>query len=130
MPLMPHILDHPQSKELEAISGIIDKNSIICEHILQDLNRNKTLSLRAGANGMSAEQVLRCAIIRTLFNFTYEELAFHIVDSKSIRWFCRIGIDQIIIQWTPISQFKQVQSGNVIDEVDFFQWNIIAENAS
>jgi IS5 family transposase len=41
---------------------------------------------------MSAEQVLRCAIVKTLFNFTYEELAFHLVDSQSLSWFCRIGI--------------------------------------
>ena len=41
---------------------------------------------------MSADQVLRCAIVRILFGFTYEELAFHIVDSQSLRWFCRIGI--------------------------------------
>jgi len=34
MPLMAHITDHPQSKELEVISKIIDKNPIICEHIL------------------------------------------------------------------------------------------------
>jgi IS5 family transposase len=92
MPLMSHILDHPQSKELEVISDIIDTNFTICEHILQDLNKNKSLSHRAGARGMSADQVLRCAIIKTLFSFTYEELAFHIVDSQSIRWFCRIGI--------------------------------------
>jgi len=92
MPLMPHILDHPQSKELGAISNIIDTTSIICDHVLQDLNRNKNLNHRAGANGMSADQVLRCAIIKILFSFTYEELAFHIVDSQSIRWFCRIGM--------------------------------------
>ena len=36
--------------------------------------------------------MLRCAIIKVLFGFSYEELAFHIVDSQSIRWFCRIGI--------------------------------------
>ena len=92
MPLMPHILDHPQSKELEAISGIIAANPIICDHILQDLNCNKHPGHRLGAKGMSADQVLRCVIIKTLFGFTYEELAFHIVDSQSIRWFCRIGI--------------------------------------
>jgi IS5 family transposase len=92
MPLMSHILDHPQSKELEVISDIIDTNFTICEHILQDLNKNKSPNHRAGARGMSADQVLRCAIIKTLFSFTYEELAFHIVDSQSIRWFCRIGI--------------------------------------
>ena len=30
-------------------------------------------------------------MVKTLFNFSYEELSFHIVDSQSIRWFCRIG---------------------------------------
>ena len=92
MPLMSHILDHPQSQELEVISSIIDKNPTICEHILQDLNRGKSEAQRAGAKGMSAEQVLRCIIVKVLFDFTYEELAFHIVDSQSLRWFCRIGM--------------------------------------
>jgi IS5 family transposase len=92
MPLMNHILDHPQSKELEVISNIIDENATICRYVLQDLNRGKVASHRAGAHGMSADQVLRCAIVKVLFNFSYEELAFHIVDSQSIRWFCRIGL--------------------------------------
>jgi len=30
MPLMNHILDHPQSKELEVISNIIEENATIC----------------------------------------------------------------------------------------------------
>ena len=94
MPLMAHIKDHPQSKELEAISTIIDATPTICEKVLQDLNRGKAQPRRTGANGMSADQVLRCAIVKVLFNFTYEELAFHIVDSHSLRWFCRIGIAQ------------------------------------
>jgi IS5 family transposase len=94
MPLMAHIMDHPQSKELEVISAIIDANPTICLHILQDLNSGKGQSQRAGANGMSADQVLRCAVVKVLFSFTYEELAFHIVDSRSLRWFCRIGMAQ------------------------------------
>jgi IS5 family transposase len=92
MPLMSHIKDHPQNQELEMISRIIDDNPIICSYILQDLNTGKVVAQRAGAKGMSAEQVLRCAIVKTLFEFSYEELAFHIVDSQSLRWFCRIGI--------------------------------------
>jgi IS5 family transposase len=92
MPLMAHILDHPQSQELEAISAIIDANPIVCEHVLQDLIKGKVQARRTGANGMSADQVLRCAVVKVLFNFTYEDLAFHIVDSRSLRWFCRIGM--------------------------------------
>ncbi len=92
MPLMAHILDHPQSRELEVISGIIDENPTICDHILQDLNRGKSAVQRAGAKGMSADQVLRSLVVKILFEFTYEQLAFHIVDSQSLRWFCRIGM--------------------------------------
>lgn len=94
MPLMAHILDHPQSQELEVISGIIDENPTICDHILQDLNSGKSEAKRAGAKGMSADQVLRSLVVKILFDLTYEELAFHIVDSQSLRWFCRIGITE------------------------------------
>ena len=55
IPLMAHILDHPQSQELEVISGIIDANSTICQYILQDLNTGKSEAQRSGAKGMSAE---------------------------------------------------------------------------
>lgn len=92
MPLMSHIKDHAQTQEIEMISKIIDGNPIICSHILQDLNAGKSEAQRAGAKGMSADQVLRCAIVKILFEFSYEELAFHIVDSQSLRWFCRIGM--------------------------------------
>ena len=84
---MNHMLDHPQSKELETISRIIDENATICRYVLQDLNKGKLVSHKAGARGMSADQVLRCAVVKVLFGFSYEELAFHIVDSQSIRWF-------------------------------------------
>ena len=92
MPLMAHITDHSQAQELAMISEIIDTNDTICSYILQDLNRGKVEAQRSGAKGMSAEQVLRCTIVKILFGFSYEELAFHIVDSQCLRWFCRIGI--------------------------------------
>lgn len=92
MPLMAHIKEHPQSKELKMISTIIDNNPTISEMVWQDLTRGKSPSQHAGAKGMSADQVVRCAVVKTLYDFTYEELAFHIVDSQSLRWFCRIGM--------------------------------------
>lgn len=91
LPLMIAPKDHPQSKELKYISKIIDKNPTMSELILQDLTKGKKSGCRKGANGMSADQVLRVAIIKTLFGFTYDDLAFHTADSKTIRWFCRIG---------------------------------------
>lgn len=91
-PLMDSIADHPQAQELEAISRIIDSDPNICDLVLQDLCVNLKAANRSGAQGMTADQVLRCAIVKVLFGFTYHELAFHIVDSRSIRRFCNIGI--------------------------------------
>ena len=92
MPLMEPAVDHPRAAELEAINRILDDNSIISELVLQDLCKGKRRQRRSGAKGMTAEQVLRAGIVKQMFGFTYEELAFHIVDSKSLRRFMLIGI--------------------------------------
>lgn len=92
MPLMPEIACHIQAQELKFISDILDSKPIICQLVLQDLCKGRSAGSRAGAKGMSAEQVLRAAVVSRLFGFTYQELAFHTVDSQSIRCFCRIGI--------------------------------------
>ena len=92
MPLMPEIASHTQAQELEAISAILDSKPIISELALQDLCKSHATNSRAGAKGMSADQVIRAAIVMRIYAMTYKELAFHLVDSQSIRRFCRIGI--------------------------------------
>ena len=91
MPLIPSPVEHPHARELEVISQILDKNSSIVDLVYQDLNQKARKSF-LGAKGMNAEQVLRAAIIKQLNEFSYEELAFHIIDSSCYRWFCRIGL--------------------------------------
>ena len=91
MPLMRNRIDHPRAKELEAISRILDENSIIYDWVWQDLSQSEA-DHGPGAQGMSAEQVLRAAIIKQMEEFSYEELAFHLLDSVCYRNFCRIGI--------------------------------------
>tara|TARA_B100000315_G_scaffold25297_1_gene21892 strand:+ start:271 stop:546 length:276 start_codon:yes stop_codon:yes gene_type:complete len=81
MPLIEPVSSHPQERELEAISNIIDNTPTISEYVLQDLNRGRIIKRRTGARGMSADQVLRAAIIMRLFEFTCVQLAFHISDS-------------------------------------------------
>ena len=92
MPLMPAATDHPQAIELENISRILDANPTICDLAMQDLSDVNNKDRRSGARGMTAEQVVRAAIVKQMFGFTYKELAFHIIDSNSIRRFMRIGI--------------------------------------
>lgn len=91
MPLMITRIDHPHAVELENISQILDDNPIINEWVLQDLTRDVART-DTGAEGMSAEQVVRAAIIKQMENFSYEALAFHLLDSVCYRGFCRIGI--------------------------------------
>ncbi len=91
MPLIEPASAHPQERELEIISQIIDHTPTICEYVLQDLNEGKVRKRNTGAEGMSAEQVLRAAVVMQLHSFTYEQLAFHMVDSRALRRFCRIG---------------------------------------
>jgi len=92
MPLVEPASGHPQDMELEIISRLIDSTPTICGYVLQDLNAGKIRKRNTGAEGMSAEQVLRAAVVMRLYDFTYEQLAFHIYDSRALRRFCRIGI--------------------------------------
>ena len=92
MPLSPRFRkDFDQAKELEAISRILDQHPAIHEMVFQDLCPCAPDKQNTGAGGMSAEQVLRAAIVKVLFGYSYRPLAFHIVDSDCLRAFCRIG---------------------------------------
>ena len=91
MPLMNPATDHDQAKELEAIDANLKKHPTICDLVYQDLCANRRVKTSSGARGMSAEQVLRAAIVKALFGFTYKELAFHLIDSRTLHRFCLIG---------------------------------------
>ncbi len=88
---MPQSLDHPRAAELDAINRILEASPTISGFAMQDLSPGAA-KCRAGANGMSAEQVVRTAIIKQMFGFSYQDLAFHLVDSVSLRKFCLVGI--------------------------------------
>jgi IS5 family transposase len=75
-------------KELASISLIIDETPQMLDPIYQDL-----VGLRQtdnGRTGMTAEQVLRCAILKQYRSLSYEELAFHLSDSVTFRTFARL----------------------------------------
>ena len=91
MPLLNNSIDHPRAAEWKNISRILDDNPIIYDLVLQDLTRG-VKNKNTGAEGMSAEQVVRAAIIKQTEEFSYEDLTFHILDSRCYRSFCRIGI--------------------------------------
>ena len=76
-------------RELEAISQILDETREVLEGVYDDLIGVK--NPMTGRSGMTGEQVLRCAILKQYRELTYEELAFHLSDSRSFQVFARLG---------------------------------------
>ena len=56
---------HPKVQEYEAMSHILDRNRTIYELALQDLTKN-VKTFETGANGMTAEQVVRASCYQTI----------------------------------------------------------------
>ena len=80
------------SQELRGISEIMDAHPEILERIYNDLARNHRVD--TGRDGMTAEQVLRCAVLKQYRSLTYEELEFHLQDSQSFRAFAKLRTGQ------------------------------------
>jgi IS5 family transposase len=79
-------------KELEVMSKILDENPKVLNRVFKDLIGINQPEI--GRTGMTAEQVLRCGILKQYRNLTYEELAFHLEDSQSFRAFSRLEMGQ------------------------------------
>jgi len=80
LPLAGATEDHPKAKELSKISEIPDHNNSIYELALQDIG---IANNEIGAKGMTAEQVIRAAIIKQAERYNYRELAFHLAESRA-----------------------------------------------
>lgn len=82
---------HPRAEELAVMSRALDANLGILKRVRHDLLRLRKADAKRGREGMSAEQVLRAALIKQMFSFSYSELSFHLGDSNQLRGFCRLS---------------------------------------
>lgn len=89
LPLTIPTSKHPKSKLMEKISTLINENPTFEELIWQDLTQGRN---NKGAQGLTAEQILRIAILMSLEAFTYDALHFHLHETPLYQSFCRIGI--------------------------------------
>jgi IS5 family transposase len=80
------------AKELQQMSRVLDATPKVIDLAYQDLTRSARPT--TGREGMTAEQVLRCAILKQYRQLTYEELAFHLEDSDAFRSFSRLDMGQ------------------------------------
>jgi IS5 family transposase len=74
------------SAVLRKMDRVLSANPEIVDLIHADLTGNAS---EVGANGMSAEQVLRTAILRQMKQYSWRELADRLHDGISLRWFTR-----------------------------------------
>jgi IS5 family transposase len=78
------------AKELAEISLLLDANPRVLDYVFSDLT--KGCCVDTGAEGMTAEQVLRAAVLKQSRQLSYRELAFHLEDSKAFRAFTRLEL--------------------------------------
>jgi len=92
LPLTINLGEHDHVDELREISRILDANPEAAEIVHADLTRG--LRQDRGRNALTAEQVLRAAVLYHMHTFRYRELAFETQFNKAYRNFCRLRWDQ------------------------------------
>ena len=73
-------------KELKAIDRILNENPEIINCVHSDLVGQKN---NTGCKGISAERVLRSAVLKQYKRYSYRELAKRLNDGVILRWFSR-----------------------------------------
>lgn len=97
-------LDAPHAKELKAISDLLDSDPMFANRVAQDISRRHG----SGRRGITGEQVLRALILKQMNGYSYEELAFHLSDSRTYQTFCRFGITDVPKRSTLAANIKRV----------------------
>jgi IS5 family transposase len=89
--LVPAPSGHEHIRELDAVRAILDAHPEFARWVQADLLAGG-IDPDRGRIGMSGEEVLRALVIKQANGFSYDGLAFHLVDSQSYRAFCLIGV--------------------------------------
>ena len=79
---------HEIADELYKISNWLDTHTEVLDWVEADIQRK---DLKAtGRNGMTIESILRSGFLLRYWKWTYEELAFHLMDSEVNLGFARL----------------------------------------
>ena len=100
----------------EQMDAVIDQNNHIVARIHKQLTGNVS---NTGCRGMSAEQILRVAIVRQLKQYSWRELAERLNDGICLRWFTRFYSE-------PIPHFTTLQKA--VRAIDADMWSTINDD--
>jgi len=91
LPLVAPWIDHPHAAELAAMSALLDEQPALARLVQQDLEAACPKAPGRGRAGLNGDQVVRVLVLRQLMGWSYEALAFHLLDSATYRAFCRLS---------------------------------------
>jgi len=84
------------TQEWETISSVLEANRWVYQQVWEDLTRKAKRGAKkpTGARGMTAEQVVRFAVVKMKEQLSYRDLESHVADSICLREFCLVGYEQ------------------------------------
>jgi transposase, IS5 family len=106
--------EHEIGRELKSMSDWLDEQRWLLSLVVGDLRRQGVQE--TGRQGLPAEAVLRCALLKQYRQLSYEELAFHLEDSASFRAFARLPLG-----WSP----KKSVLHNTISAISAATWEAV-----
>lgn len=94
--VQPSIFDfyseHEHGNMLANLSQLLDAHLPLLDILRLDLIEKDCQ--RCGRCGLSVESVLRCLLLKTILQISYEKLAFYLSDSATYRCFARLSSQQ------------------------------------
>ena len=80
--------NHEMGRVLERISTLLDSHPEFLDWISADVDRGRRS--RRGRAGLPCEVILRCGILKQLWQADYRDLEFALLDSASAKYFARV----------------------------------------
>ena len=86
--IFDYYVEHEIGQELKCMSDWLDAHPEILDLVAKDVLRGDVNA--TGRKGLTAESILRCALLKQYRQLSYDELAFCLLDSLSCRTFARL----------------------------------------
>jgi len=113
LPIVYPFIDHEHARELRCIGDLLDQMPEASALVYDDLVQDEP-NIATGRPGLSGDQVLRLMVLKQMNGFSYQELAFHLADSRCYRAFCGLGIDEKSPRKSALQEnLKRVQPGTL-----------------
>ncbi len=109
LPLTFNLGDHEHLAELREIGEVFDANPEISGLAHAVLTRGRRAD--RGRQALSAEQVVRAAVLYKMHNWSYRELEFELQFNEAYRSFCRLRWDQQPKKSTLNRDIKSITAG-------------------